>query len=184
MNILLFNHDEKTVHRQRGSINFVLGLNLKLEKRLPTVRLKISTSIWNWVFATNLNFLSPISLQPNGVNLWYFKLRLFDLPELKVWNIKGAGKQVAKLWELENLSLWQKLNSFNKILIVSLQLSIVRYFWFAYFIQIHMVLHFRNNRPNLAFLSSWILTFIDKKSFKQKNKSVFECFIIFASKQY
>ena len=25
----------------------------------------------NWVFATNLNFLIPISLKPDGVNLWY-----------------------------------------------------------------------------------------------------------------
>ena len=51
-------------------------------------------------------------MQPDGVNLWYFKLRLFDLPELIVWNIKGLGKRVANLLELENLSLWQKLNSF------------------------------------------------------------------------
>ena len=35
----------------------------------------------NWVFATNLNFLTPISLQPDGVSLWYFKIRLFDLIE-------------------------------------------------------------------------------------------------------
>ena len=66
----------------------------------------------NWVFAKNLNFLTPISLQPDGVNLWYFKLRLFELQALIVWNIKGLGKRVAKLLELENLSLWQKLNSF------------------------------------------------------------------------
>ena len=35
--------------------------------------------IWNWVFATNSNFLIPISLQPDGVGLWYFKLTLFYL---------------------------------------------------------------------------------------------------------
>ena len=34
----------------------------------------------NLVFATNSNFLIPISLQHDGVNLWYF--RLFDIPEL------------------------------------------------------------------------------------------------------
>ena len=46
-------------------------------------------------------------MQPDGVNLWYFKLRLFDLPELIVWNIKGLGKRVANLLELENLnSFW------------------------------------------------------------------------------
>ena len=33
----------------------------------------------NWVFTTNLVFVKPISLQPYDVNLWYFKLTLFDL---------------------------------------------------------------------------------------------------------
>ena len=36
----------------------------------------------NWVFATNSNFLIFISLQPDILNLWYFKLILFDLTEL------------------------------------------------------------------------------------------------------
>ena len=35
----------------------------------------------NWVFATNSNFLTPLSFQPDGVNLWYFKLNLFNLTE-------------------------------------------------------------------------------------------------------
>ena len=43
----------------------------------------------NWVFATHSVFVKPISLQPYDVNLWYFKLTLFDLTELKIWNIKG-----------------------------------------------------------------------------------------------
>ena len=30
-------------------------------------------------FATNPNFLIPISLQPDGVTPYYFKIRLFDL---------------------------------------------------------------------------------------------------------
>ena len=34
-----------------------------------------------WVFATNSNFLIPIFLQPDGINLWYFKFRLLDLTE-------------------------------------------------------------------------------------------------------
>ena len=33
----------------------------------------------NWVLATNSDFQLAISLQPDGVNLWYFKLSLFDL---------------------------------------------------------------------------------------------------------
>ena len=36
----------------------------------------------NWVFATNSDFLIPISLLSGGVNIWYFKLRLFDQTEL------------------------------------------------------------------------------------------------------
>ena len=35
----------------------------------------------NWVFATNWHFLTPIASQPDGVNLWYFKLRISDLIE-------------------------------------------------------------------------------------------------------
>ena len=38
-------------------------------------------------FCPKLNVLIPIYLQPDGVHLWYFKLRLFDPTELIVWNI-------------------------------------------------------------------------------------------------
>ena len=41
----------------------------------------------NWVFATNSEFIMPISLEPNVVNLWYLKLILFDLTDSIVWNI-------------------------------------------------------------------------------------------------
>ena len=37
--------------------------------------------------ATNSDFLITISLQLDGVNLLYFKLRLFDITEFIVWNI-------------------------------------------------------------------------------------------------
>ena len=40
-----------------------------------------------WVFVTNSHLLIPISLQPDGVNHWYFKLSLFDLREFVVWNM-------------------------------------------------------------------------------------------------
>ena len=40
----------------------------------------------NWVFATNSKCVIPISFQPDCVNVWYFKLILFDLIEFKVWN--------------------------------------------------------------------------------------------------
>ena len=76
----------------------------------------------NWVYATNSHFSTPISLQPDDVNLWYFKLRLFDLTELIVWNIKGLGKRVAKLQELES-EFVAKLNFFG--LLAKTQL----YYW-------------------------------------------------------
>ena len=33
----------------------------------------------NWVFDTNSNFIIPITLHFDGVILWYFKLRIFQL---------------------------------------------------------------------------------------------------------
>ena len=50
------------------------------------------------VFATNSNFLNPISLQSDGLNHWYIKHRLFDLTDFIVWNIKGLRHQVAKMY--------------------------------------------------------------------------------------
>ena len=47
----------------------------------------INVTIVRFVHCKNFNFLIPISLQLDGVNLWYFKVRLFDLTELIVWNI-------------------------------------------------------------------------------------------------
>ena len=35
-------------------------------------------------------FSIPISLKQDGVNLWYFKLWLFDPSEFIVWNIYGS----------------------------------------------------------------------------------------------
>ena len=32
----------------------------------------------NWVFVTNSDFLIPIFFHPDGVNLWYFKLRFLS----------------------------------------------------------------------------------------------------------
>ena len=38
-------------------------------------------------FATTSNFWIPIYLQPDGVEFWYFKLRLIDIKQFIVWNI-------------------------------------------------------------------------------------------------
>ena len=44
----------------------------------------------NWGFARSTNFRIPISLQPDGIQICYFILRLFDETEFIVWNIKGV----------------------------------------------------------------------------------------------
>ena len=55
-----------------------------------------------------------IFIKPDAINLWYFKLRLFDQAEFIVWNIKGLQHLVPKIKWLENHGLWQRLNSFTK----------------------------------------------------------------------
>ena len=46
----------------------------------------------NWVLATNLDFLNPISLQFNVGDLWYFKLWiLLDVDSLKYWRFTPSG---------------------------------------------------------------------------------------------
>ena len=54
----------------------------------------------NWVTVPNSNFLIPISLQPDA-NLWYYKLRLFDLTEFiasKISKFYGIGLQNNMVW--------------------------------------------------------------------------------------
>ena len=62
---------------------------------------------------TNLIFVIPLSLQPDDLNLWYFKLTLLYLTVFIVWNVNGLQHWVAAILKLENQSLWQKLNSFT-----------------------------------------------------------------------
>ena len=56
----------------------------------------------NWVFATNSYFQIPVSLQPFDLNLWYFKLRLFDLTEFIIWNIYGL-----RHWVFRDIGIWK-----------------------------------------------------------------------------
>ena len=69
------NHQLKHENLQNVKVNFMY------EEKMESKR--------NWVFATNSNSIIPISLQPDGVDLWYFKLKLFGLKWFIVWNIKG-----------------------------------------------------------------------------------------------
>jgi len=56
----------------------------------------------NWVFATNSEFLIPISLEPNVVNLWYFKLiiiwsnRIHSLKYLRSTTLESKDKVFKK----------------------------------------------------------------------------------------
>ena len=55
------------------------------------IKVKACCSKRNWVFATTSNFLISISLQSVGINLWYFKLRLFDLTEFEISKVYDIG---------------------------------------------------------------------------------------------
>ena len=52
-------------------------------------------SFKNWDFATNSNFLIHISVQPDGVGYWFFKVRLFDLTEfiIEMFKVYAMGLQ-------------------------------------------------------------------------------------------
>ena len=70
----------------------------------------------NWVLATNLTFLIPISLQLDQVNLRYFKLRLFYPTEFIVWNINMPTTLGCTDIKIKNKSWLQELSSFMWIL--------------------------------------------------------------------
>ena len=85
-------------------------LEVKLQSTCKSTSIKIAYR--SFVFATNSDFLIPLSLQPDDVHLWYFTLTFFDITSFIVWNIKGLRHWVAMKLGIENQSLWQKLNSF------------------------------------------------------------------------
>ena len=69
----------------------------------------------NWVFATNSDFLITISLQPNVVDLRYFKLWILLNQIIRVWNIKGLQHRVLKILGFKYLILLQRFNSFKDL---------------------------------------------------------------------
>ena len=54
-------------------------------------------------------------MEPDGENLWYFKIRLYDPTEFIVWNIQGLRLQVAKIKGLKD----SKSQVLSKISVVS-----------------------------------------------------------------
>ena len=65
-----------------------------------------TSSTHKGVLDTNFNFIIHISLQIDEVDLWYFKLRLFDLTELIVWNIKGLQDTTFGYKDYKDLKTW------------------------------------------------------------------------------
>ena len=57
--------------------------NIRIYLFMNTIFKDVLDLVKELIFSTNSNF----PLQPDGVNLWYFKLRLFDVTEFSVWNI-------------------------------------------------------------------------------------------------
>ena len=83
----------------------------QLDHRLTRGKGYTWTVVKNWVFATNSNFLIPISLQSFGVNLWYWKLKLYNLTDLIVCNIYDIGLQryrdyTIRVWGKDLIPLW------------------------------------------------------------------------------
>ena len=91
----------------------------------------------DWVFASNSDFLIPISLQLDVVELYYIVLWILLDQIVKVWNCKGLHHQIAKVYttklhRFKDLSLWTKLNSSITTL---LQLDIFVFEIVVYFVK-------------------------------------------------
>ena len=104
----------------------------------------------NWVFVTNSDFLIPIFFPRDGVNLWYLKLRFFQLTEFIVWNIWGLRHWVAKILRLENQSLWQyQLSHAAKFRLEILDFNIFQYDSIEWKVQ-----HFYESCKSLDYIES------------------------------
>ena len=94
------NFVQNSIHRpklSKSELNSLVFISLPI-----FIAHKIQTTFWNcqdfgicwlyrnWVFVLNLNFLIPISLQPDCVNFWYFKPRLlsYRIHNLKFYDIE------------------------------------------------------------------------------------------------
>ena len=56
---------------------------------MHATNVSMGNSYNNRAFDTNFNFLIPLTLQPNVVDLRYFKLWIMLNQIIQVWNIKG-----------------------------------------------------------------------------------------------
>ena len=77
------------------------GGGIKIEEwKLKISIYPVFTLLRNYVFATNSNYLIPISLKPDAVNFWYYKLKVFDLVDI------GLHEKTQFLFILTILELW------------------------------------------------------------------------------
>jgi len=72
-----------------NSFLFTTPFRLALEHHTIVQTKKLNSIKGNWFFVKNLNFLMLKSLQHDGVNLLYFKIRSVEPTEFIVWNIYG-----------------------------------------------------------------------------------------------
>ena len=99
LHLLLSDHpDQFLLHQSRGHdlilVEWSLLPEIYIVREIPFLNPNFSNFSRNWIFATNSNFLFPISLQPN---FRYFKLWILLDQIIKVWDIKGLHYQVAKI---------------------------------------------------------------------------------------
>ena len=90
-----------SVLHQEESMTKVSSTPIPINKKIETRLIAWKTLIIIFL-TTNSRFIIPISLQSDGVHLWYFKLRLFDLTELIIWFIKvydNIGLTKYRDWE-------------------------------------------------------------------------------------
>ena len=89
----------KNLNQAKGEGQIYKTLMLRLCELVAPPVFTLSTSMRRAmrVFYTNLSFQIPISLQPDGVNLRYFKPRLFDPTDFMDWKSKDFDIGLQKL---------------------------------------------------------------------------------------
>ena len=84
----------------------------------------------NWVFATNSDFLIPISLQPNVVTLRYFKQWILLDQKICVWNWWMVWTiSLQRYTDKKKIRFCQRLNYFGYCIQISSLLSVKKVFF-------------------------------------------------------
>ena len=109
-----------------------------------------------WVYATNSNFLNPLFLQPDVVDLWYLKIWILFDQIVKVWKKQRLTPSCCKIigfkievWEV-NFFKFKLFKSYPHLLIFSNFVN--SFILFKYFV---LLLYFRSGY--IAILLQWDL---------------------------